>query len=282
MRENRTSGSMRGCRKRATSRRACALLYAKRPGCASQRPVLSRGFEPAAMNASACRSPAKVGRGCFTIAIDCRSDIAARRSGLAMNASACRSPAKVRRGCFTIAIDCRSDIAARRSGSAMNASACRSPAKVRRGCFTIAIDCRSDIATIAIDCRSDIAARRSGSTRMVICFMFSSGAGFEPASSCRVSRRQHNERVETQRPRQVSTLIIEKMPGTVYAPDPDPRFERARLGRRQQRLPRHRTLPAMDEKALSVAVPVAQFELTWLGRPQAAPVGNGENCPVPS
>src|SRR5579864_2303944 len=26
-RENRTSGSMRGCRKRATSRRACALLY---------------------------------------------------------------------------------------------------------------------------------------------------------------------------------------------------------------------------------------------------------------
>ena len=27
MRENRTSGSMRGCRKRATSRRACALLY---------------------------------------------------------------------------------------------------------------------------------------------------------------------------------------------------------------------------------------------------------------
>jgi hypothetical protein len=142
---------------------------------------------------------------------------------------------------------------------------------------------------------------------MVICFMFSSGAGFEPAaatrvftytwreaagprmiwiregsrvwrnqSSCRVSRRQHNERVETQRPRQVSTLIIEKMPGTVYAPDPDPRFERARLGRRQQRLPRHRTLPAMDEKALSVAVPVAQFELTWLGRPQAAPVGNGE------
>jgi hypothetical protein len=184
----------------------------------------------------------------------------------------------------------------------MNASACRSPAKVRRGCFTIAIDCRSDIA-----------ARRSGSTRMVICFMFSSGAGFEPAaatrvftytwreaagprmiwiregsrvwrnqSSCRVSRRQHNERVETQRPRQVSTLIIEKMPGTVYAPDPDPRFERARLGRRQQRLPRHRTLPAMDEKALSFAVPVAQFELTWLGRPQAAPVGNGENCPVPS
>ena len=148
---------------------------------------------------------------------------------------------------------------------------------------------------------------------MVICFMFSSGAGFEPAaatrvftytwreaagprmiwiregsrvwrnqSSCRVSRRQHNERVETQRPRQVSTLIIEKMPGTVYAPDPDPRFERARLGRRQQRLPRHRTLPAMDEKALSVAVPVAQFELTWLGRPQAATVGNGENGPVPS
>jgi hypothetical protein len=61
-------------------------------------------------------------------------------------------------------------------GAAMNASACRSPAKVRRGCFTIAIDCRSDIATIATDCRSDIAARRSGSTRMVICFMFSSGA----------------------------------------------------------------------------------------------------------
>ena len=28
MRENRTSGSMRGCRKRATSWRACALLYA--------------------------------------------------------------------------------------------------------------------------------------------------------------------------------------------------------------------------------------------------------------
>ena len=27
MRENRTSGSMRGCRKRATSQRACALLY---------------------------------------------------------------------------------------------------------------------------------------------------------------------------------------------------------------------------------------------------------------
>ncbi len=27
MRENRTSGSMRGGRKRATSRRACALLY---------------------------------------------------------------------------------------------------------------------------------------------------------------------------------------------------------------------------------------------------------------
>jgi hypothetical protein len=27
MRENRMSGSMRGCRKRATSRRACALLY---------------------------------------------------------------------------------------------------------------------------------------------------------------------------------------------------------------------------------------------------------------
>jgi len=27
MRENRTSGSMRGCRKRAASRRACALLY---------------------------------------------------------------------------------------------------------------------------------------------------------------------------------------------------------------------------------------------------------------
>ena len=72
---------------------------------------------------------------------------------------------------------------------------------------------------------------------MVICFMFSSGTGFEPAaatrvftytwreaagprmiwiregsrvwrnqSSCRVSRRQHNERVETQRPRQVSTF----------------------------------------------------------------------------
>jgi hypothetical protein len=68
----------------------------------------------------------------------------------------------------------------------MNASACRSPAKVRRGCFTIAIDCRSDIATIATDCRSDIAARRSGSTRMVICFMFSSGAGFEPAAATRV------------------------------------------------------------------------------------------------
>ena len=30
MRENRTSGSMRGCRKRATSRRACALLYDRR------------------------------------------------------------------------------------------------------------------------------------------------------------------------------------------------------------------------------------------------------------
>src|ERR1700726_1298433 len=57
----------------------------------------------------------------------------------------------------------------------MNASACRSPAKVRRGCFTIAIDCRSDIA-----------ARRSGSTRMVICFMFSSGTGFEPAAATRV------------------------------------------------------------------------------------------------
>jgi len=71
-------------------------------------------------------------------------------------------------------------------GAAMNASACRSPAKVRRGCFTIAIDCRSDIATIATDCRSDIAARRSGSTRMVICFMFSSGTGFEPAAATRV------------------------------------------------------------------------------------------------
>jgi len=31
MRENRTSGSMRGCRKRATSRRACALLYGGSP-----------------------------------------------------------------------------------------------------------------------------------------------------------------------------------------------------------------------------------------------------------
>src|SRR5580704_12052846 len=71
-------------------------------------------------------------------------------------------------------------------GAAMNASACRSPAKVRRGCFTITIDCRSDIATIATDCRSDIAARRSGSTRMVICFMFSSGTGFEPAAATRV------------------------------------------------------------------------------------------------
>jgi len=31
MRENRKSGSMRGCRKRATSRRACALLYGGSP-----------------------------------------------------------------------------------------------------------------------------------------------------------------------------------------------------------------------------------------------------------
>ena len=31
MRENRMSGSMRGCRKRATSRRACALLYGAGP-----------------------------------------------------------------------------------------------------------------------------------------------------------------------------------------------------------------------------------------------------------
>ena len=31
MRENRTSGSMRGRRKRATSRRACALLYLVHP-----------------------------------------------------------------------------------------------------------------------------------------------------------------------------------------------------------------------------------------------------------
>ena len=43
MRENRTSGSMRGCRKRATSRRACALLYAKRafaPNFSTDGPLL--------------------------------------------------------------------------------------------------------------------------------------------------------------------------------------------------------------------------------------------------
>jgi hypothetical protein len=45
MRENRTSGSMRGCRKRATSRRACALLYAKRafaPNFAMRRRFASK------------------------------------------------------------------------------------------------------------------------------------------------------------------------------------------------------------------------------------------------
>ena len=36
MRENRTSGSMRGCRKRAITRRACALLYGD--------PILSNAF----------------------------------------------------------------------------------------------------------------------------------------------------------------------------------------------------------------------------------------------
>jgi hypothetical protein len=35
MRENRTSGSMRGCRKRAISRRACALLYQSPPPMAA-------------------------------------------------------------------------------------------------------------------------------------------------------------------------------------------------------------------------------------------------------
>src|SRR5580704_7432354 len=87
-----------------------------------------RAFAPnVAMRGRQASSAAPAGQDQTRAAIDCRSDIAARRSGAAMHASACRSPAKVRRGCFTIAIDCRSDIAARRSGSAMNASACRSP-----------------------------------------------------------------------------------------------------------------------------------------------------------
>ena len=43
MRENRTSGSMRGCRKRATSRRACALLYAKP---LKELPPEMRAFRP--------------------------------------------------------------------------------------------------------------------------------------------------------------------------------------------------------------------------------------------
>jgi len=44
MRENRTSGSMRGCRKRATSRRACALLYAKRAFAPDERMYLRPRF----------------------------------------------------------------------------------------------------------------------------------------------------------------------------------------------------------------------------------------------
>src|SRR5262245_24948960 len=44
MRENRTSGSMRGCRKRATSRRACALLY--------QSPQFVGGSTPSLRGAS--------------------------------------------------------------------------------------------------------------------------------------------------------------------------------------------------------------------------------------
>src|SRR5580704_18967850 len=42
MRETRTSGSMRGCRKRATSRRACALLYGAPNAAFKELPAFCR------------------------------------------------------------------------------------------------------------------------------------------------------------------------------------------------------------------------------------------------